>query len=87
MKIQNTIRMNVKPYRSNMLIPCYTFLIVITMSCGSQSQSNNGNKTVQAQNSSQYVKGATDAIRLKYTTRLRSILEDSKGNIWFGSYN
>lgn len=25
------------------------------------------------------------AIRLKYTTGVRSILEDSKGNIWFGS--
>jgi ligand-binding sensor domain-containing protein len=27
------------------------------------------------------------SIRLKYTTGVRSILEDSKGNIWFGSYN
>ena len=27
------------------------------------------------------------AISLKYTTGVRSILEDSKGNIWFGSYN
>ena len=27
------------------------------------------------------------AIRLKYTSAVRSILEDSKGNIWFGSYN
>ena len=24
---------------------------------------------------------------LKYTTGVRSVLEDSKGNIWFGSYN
>ena len=29
----------------------------------------------------------TNAVRLKYTTGVRSILEDSKGNIWFGSYN
>ena len=27
------------------------------------------------------------AIRLKYTTAVRAILEDSKGNIWFGSYS
>ena len=27
------------------------------------------------------------ALRLKYTTGVRSILEDSKGNIWFGSYS
>ncbi len=27
------------------------------------------------------------SIRLKYTTGVRSILEDSRGNIWFGSYN
>ncbi len=29
----------------------------------------------------------TTAVWLKYTTGVRSILEDSKGNIWFGSYN
>ncbi|MEP7377284.1 MAG: two-component regulator propeller domain-containing protein [Chitinophagaceae bacterium] len=49
-------------------ILCWTFLIAVTTSCTSQSQSNND-------------------IRLQYTTGVRSILEDSKGNIWFGSYN
>jgi ligand-binding sensor domain-containing protein len=29
----------------------------------------------------------TNAVRLKYANGVRSILEDSKGNIWFGSYN
>ena len=59
--------MKVKSERQYIFILCCTFLISVTISCNSQSQSNKG-------------------IRLKYTTGVRSILEDSKGNIWFGSY-
>ena len=55
---------------------CCTFLIVFTISCNNQNQSN------QVKNKSQIA-----GIRLKYTTGIHSILEDSKGNIWFGSYN
>ena len=47
-----------------------------TISCNSQSQSNKENQIVQTK---------TDSKLLKYTTGVRSILEDSKGNIWFGS--
>ncbi len=79
--------MKVKSDRQNIFILCCTFLIVVTISCSNQSQSNKGNKTVQAKNNIQSVESGTDAIRLKYTTGVRSILEDSKGNIWFGSYN
>ena len=71
----------------NILILCCTFLIVVTISCGNQSQSNKENKTVHAKNDIQSVKSGADNIRLKYTKGVRSILEDSKGNIWFGSYN
>lgn len=53
-----------------------TFLITVTTSC--QSQSNKENQIVHSKD---------DNIRLKYKTGVRSILEDSKGNIWFGSYN
>lgn len=35
----------------------------------------------------QAIENGSGALRLKYTTGVRSILEDSKGNIWFGSHN
>jgi ligand-binding sensor domain-containing protein len=79
--------MKIKLDSKNIFILCCTILIVVTISCSNQSQSNSGNKTVQAKNNIQSVKSGTDAIRLKYTTGVRSILEDSKGNIWFGSHN
>ena len=76
--------MKIKLNSQNIFILCCTFLIVATISCSNQSQSNKGNKTVQA---NQSVESGIDAIRLKYKTGVRSILEDSKGNIWFGSHN
>ncbi len=36
---------------------------------------------------SQQIHSKKDTIKLNYQTGVRSILEDSKGNIWFGSYN
>ncbi|MBF4483194.1 two-component regulator propeller domain-containing protein [Flavobacterium sp. CSZ] len=68
--------MKVKLDYQYVLILCYTFLIAITISCNNQNQSN------QAKNKSE-----VGALRLKYTSGIHSILEDSKGNIWFGSYN
>ncbi len=68
--------MKVKLDNQNIFILCCTFLIIVTNSCSSQSQSNKENRIVQAK---------TDSNLLKYTTGVRSILEDSKGNIWFGS--
>ena len=78
--------MKVQSDRQYILILCCTFLIVVTISCNNQNQSNKGNQIVQAKNTIQPIKNRIDAIRLKYTTGVRSILEDSKGNIWFGSY-
>lgn len=54
----------------------WTFLIAVTISCSSQSQPNKENQIRQTK---------TDSKLLKYTTGVRSFLEDSKGNIWFGS--
>ncbi len=54
----------------------WTFLIAVALSCGSQSNANKENHIAQT---------GTDTKLLKYTTGVRSILEDSKGNIWFGS--
>jgi ligand-binding sensor domain-containing protein len=45
---------------------------------GNQNQSNNEKKTLYP---------IDDSKLLKYTTGVRSILEDSKGNIWFGSHS
>ncbi|WP_081675022.1 ligand-binding sensor domain-containing protein [Daejeonella oryzae] len=79
--------MRVKSNRQYIFILCCTFLIVVTISCNNQSRSNKGNQIVQAKSNTQPIESGINAIRLKYTTGVRSILEDSKGNIWFGSYN
>lgn len=62
----------------NTFIICCTFLIVATFSCRSQNQSNRVNQIIGSK---------IEKPLLKYTSGVRSILEDSKGNIWFGSYN
>jgi len=64
-------------------IQLYVLLLMLVFytSCGGQTQ------TGQAKNNIQPIESKIDALRLKYTTGVRSILEDSKGNIWFGSYN
>ena len=64
-----------------------TFLIAVTISCNNQSQSYKGNQIVQAKTNAHPIESGIGAVRLKYTKGVRSILEDSKGNIWFGSYN
>ena len=77
--------MKVKSDRQNTFILCCTFLVAVTISCNSQGQSNK--EIVQAKNNTQQIESKIDTTRLKYTSAVRSILEDSKGNIWFGSYN
>jgi ligand-binding sensor domain-containing protein len=62
----------------NTFILCWTFLLAVTISCNSKSQTNRENQILQ---------NKTDSILLKFTTGIRSILEDSRGNIWFGSYS
>ena len=79
--------MNVRSDKQNIFILCCAFLIAVSISCNTQGQSNKENQIVQAKNNTQPIESKIDAIRLKYTTGVRSILEDSKGNIWFGSYN
>ena len=68
--------MKVKSRNQNIFILCWTFLIAVAISCNSQSQPNKENQKVE---------GKTNIERLKYTTGVRSFLEDSRGNIWFGS--
>lgn len=77
--------MKVRSDRQYIFILCCTFLIIATISCNKKSQSNKENQ-IEAKNNIQPIESKIDAIRLKYTTGVRSILEDSKGNIWFGSH-
>jgi ligand-binding sensor domain-containing protein len=70
--------LKVKLDSQNVFILCWTLLIVVTSSCSNQSQSDKKNRIVQTK---------IDTKLLKFTTGVRSFLEDSKGNIWFGSYN
>lgn len=70
--------MKVTLSNQNIFIICWTFLQIVTMSCNSQSQSSKENQKLQAK---------TESNLLKYTSGVCSILEDSKGNTWFASYN
>ena len=70
--------MKVKSDRQNLFVLGWTVLIIATNSCSSQSQSTKENQIVHSK---------IDTTRLKYTKGVRSILEDSKGNTWFGSHN
>lgn len=70
--------MRVTLRNQNIFIICWTFLLTVIMSCNSQSQSNKENQKVQVRDENKL---------LKYTSGVCSILEDSKGNTWFASYN
>ncbi|MBL7830817.1 MAG: hypothetical protein JNK41_07315 [Saprospiraceae bacterium] len=70
--------MNLKFIYQNIFILCLTILIAVTFSCKGQSHSNKKTQSIHAK---------FDDPKLNYKTGVRSILEDSKGNIWFGSYN
>lgn len=78
--------MKTKSDSRNTFILYFTFLMVLTISCNNQSQSNGGSDLVNKKNTPKRLE-EINATRLKYTTGVRSILEDSKGNVWFGSYN
>lgn len=67
-----------KSAERNIFILLCAFLLTATISCNSQSQPNTTNQAVPAK---------TESKLLKFTTGVRSFLEDSKGNTWFGSYN
>jgi ligand-binding sensor domain-containing protein len=68
--------MNLKLIRQNILIVCSTLFMAVTLSCNSPSNKN-----------TESILSKIDSIKLNYKTGVRSILEDSKGNVWFGSYS
>jgi len=67
------------------LILLLTILISLFSSCGNNSKSKFTDQDIIASTDSGETRIDT-TLRLKYTTGIRSILEDSKGNIWFGSH-
>lgn len=73
---KDTVIMKAKFGNQTIFILCWTFLLTVSISCNSQSQSNKEKQIVQTK---------ADSKLLKFTTGVRSFLEDSKGNLWFGS--
>jgi hypothetical protein len=84
---KSTLRMKVKSGRRIIFHLCCTFLIAGMFSCNHQSQSNSENQIGQAKENPQPTESKLGIKRLKYISGVRSFLEDSKGNVWFGSYN
>lgn len=72
--------MKVKLDRPYVFGVCCLFLVGI-VSCHHQSQTN------QTKDNTQPIENDLGTVRLKYSNGIRSILEDSKGNIWFGSHS
>jgi ligand-binding sensor domain-containing protein len=70
--------MNLKFIYQNIFILCSILMMAVTFSCNSQTQSNKKTPIIHSK---------IDSTKLTYKTGVRSILEDSKGNIWVGSYS
>jgi len=66
---------NIRPYYLILVL----FLIGFGNSCRDQKSSEQTSGTSSFENKK-------DPVFLRYTSGIRSILEDSKGNIWFGSH-
>lgn len=64
--------------RANQLIRYSLFLMIVVVSC------NNQRSPVKEPPST---KVSNDSTLLKFTSAVRAILEDSKGDTWFGSYS
>ena len=68
-------------------IPYLTSLILLFSSCFTQSQSTNDTQPEKEISQISITKNQPDTtIRLKFSSGIRAIMEDSKGNIWFGSH-
>lgn len=68
------------------LIICYMMLMILGVSCTGQGQSEYDEKMRNKDNAPSAESKVDTSFRLKFTTGVRSILEDSKGNFWFGSH-
>ena len=72
-----------KPFRLTLI---FTFLIALLISCSNPTHSNQNTKAIQVSANTKSNENKIDAsLLLKFKSGIRSILEDSKGNTWFGS--
>lgn len=80
--------MTIKPNPKYPFVMVLPFLLVSMTACSNKSQTKEATPAAPAQRTVQPIhnSGDTTTIRLKFTSGIRSILEDSKGNIWFGSH-
>ena len=79
--------MKVIQNRKYTVIFCFTFLIALISSCSTQSQPNQDTQKIQVSDNTPSIESKIDTtLRLKFSSGVRSILEDSKDNIWFGSH-
>lgn len=63
-----------------------TFLIAFINSCTNQNHSNHTCEETQVSGITQSIESEIDTtLQLTFTSMVRSIFEDSKGNFWFGS--
>ncbi|QGY46506.1 hypothetical protein GM418_23435 [Maribellus comscasis] len=79
--------MTIKQNKKYQLTLISLFFVVLTYSCSNKRQTKEETPAVQAGNNVRFMNNRAEinAMRLKFTTGVRSILEDSNGNIWFGS--
>ncbi|MFK7771405.1 MAG: two-component regulator propeller domain-containing protein [Saprospiraceae bacterium] len=68
-------------------ILCFAFLMATFSSCTSQSQPTQTTPVIEVSSNIPSIESKIDSsLLLKFPSGIRSILEDSKGNIWFGSH-
>ena len=66
---------------------CVFFCISLSTSCTSQNQNKQENQQIDVAALTTFTQAEIDtSLRLRFSTGIRSILEDSHGNIWFGSH-
>lgn len=74
-------------YKQFQFMPISLFLLIFFFSCSDQNHSNHGSQPEQLSKDSLLSKSRLDtSLQLTFKTGIRAILEDSKGNIWFGSH-
>ena len=70
------------PYTSTLFL---TTLVAAFSFCNNESKTNDSDQFITTPTESSDTRIDNSSL-LKYTTGIRSILKDSKGNIWFGSH-
>jgi len=66
---------------------CFTILIGFISSCSTQSQPDQHIQKVEANDEGELLDPEIDtSLQLRFLSGIRSILEDSQGNFWFGSH-